>query len=231
MMAKISPHRSPLRTPRWRSKPIHLPDSITRDRPAYNHERGIYPRFTGRSSPRVCRSGLLQGRVVSDNARWIPALHHLRGSPRDQGRQLGAMITDLLGRERRDRYLAAVEAHTRIPREISRGQSRDWFSRLPVYAQEEIEAMGAGASRSGVGRVTDLDIAEWLYADIAGGGGRCSALTVEVDGTPGSPAPATGCPRNSCAGTRWFSMTTGEIQGESRSSRWASPGISTWTRA
>ncbi|MGP1309407.1 MAG: C45 family autoproteolytic acyltransferase/hydrolase [Phycisphaerales bacterium] len=109
----------------------------------------------------------------------------LRGAPGDQGFAHGAAVADLLMPEPRVRYLDAVAELTGVDHGRSLVGAEAWFAALPAHVQEEIDGMARGASRAPgfTGPVLSaLDVAHWLYADIAGGrGAACSALTVEID--------------------------------------------------
>lgn len=79
-------------------------------------------------------------------------------------------------------YVLAACRQTGVSRERTRDQASGWLESLPGPVREEVDGMALGGSRACGERIGPLDVAEWLYADIAGGGGAaCSAITVETD--------------------------------------------------
>jgi hypothetical protein len=109
----------------------------------------------------------------------------LFGSPGDQGLQHAAFLGSILSEAARRDYLVATSLLTGVSPGMVRAGAAAWLESLPAHIQVEIDAMALGASRaegfSGPALST-LDVAEWLYADIASGeGAACSAITVEID--------------------------------------------------
>lgn len=110
------------------------------------------------------------------------SFHRLRGTSGDQGITLGRELGHILHVAARARYLEEISLQTGVSPGVVRSQAGPWLDSLPAHVVEEVDGMALGASRAGVGPIVPLDIAEWLYADIAGGGGAaCSAVSVEID--------------------------------------------------
>lgn len=122
---------------------------------------------------------------MSDNSFPSSAFYRLAGRPGDQGLALGRLVAPLLLPGPRREYLDAVARHTGVAQGVSRAQAETWLAGLPSAVQEEIDGMARGAAAAGGipgSALRELDVAEWLYADIAGGGGAaCSAITLETD--------------------------------------------------
>ena len=112
----------------------------------------------------------------------------LSGAPGDQGLQRGETLGPVLSETPRRAYLDATSLLTGVsPGSVRRGAGA-WLESLPTHVQEEVDAMARAASRAAGFSgppVSPFDVAEWLYADIASGGGAggaaCSAITVEID--------------------------------------------------
>ncbi|MDX2116431.1 MAG: C45 family autoproteolytic acyltransferase/hydrolase [Planctomycetota bacterium] len=113
------------------------------------------------------------------------ALVRLRGRAGDRGMTHGRMLSSMLavGGAERELYLREIEEATRVPRELAAAQSAAWLSRLPTWAQEEIDGMAMGAG------VPAASVAEFLYADIATSTGGANSIEIESAAGGGEAEP------------------------------------------